>query len=1012
MSAEGHERLQRIFIQACSLDGSELSTFLDRACQGEPELRAEVEALLHADAAEVQMLDAAHDVSGAQLLAESMARTGELAAPEAELPEKIGRYRILRRLGEGGMSTVYEAVQEDPKRHVALKVVRPSMVTASLLKRFWLETQIQANLNHPGIAQLYETGGLAEEEGGQPYFAMELVEGEELHSYADSHDLGKDQRLELIALLCDIVHYAHQQGVVHRDLKPSNILVTGGFRQSEEHSRRSTLAPQLKVLDFGVARALDSDLHKVTIETSMGQLIGTIPYMSPEQAAGDPASIDIRSDVYSIGVLAFELLAGMLPYEVRDKLPHEAVRVICEDEPTRLTQVNRALRGDVETILKKALSKEKGRRYQSAAEFGADIRRYLAHDPIDAQPASALYQLRKFTQRNKAIVGGVAATLVVAILGTVVATNFALSANRTASDLIQASYAVGITAAASALEQEDFNTASDFLDNTPPDLRGWEYQYLRAKLSRQLREWELPSPAVIRPVLDRSGQRLIAVLASGQIATWDVETGTLIEQRPIAAESILDPMLVSDSRINGESLRYATGSHGGGIVVGDLMERDRPTLVLEAGNAIAWPLAWDHPGQRLLYHVEDTRIWDGVASRTIHPNSFARGAFSHSSNRVALAKGSTLVLVDLDSGEELQRVTLDDTVTDMEFSPDDATLAIAGYNRNVFLLDGNDLSQKASLPGHQAVVFSLAWTQDSNTLMTTSRDGTMRAWDRSIPGSSSVIASELLGDTAVAILPDGRNVIALGEKLQEFSLADSTVLLGHDSFAYRVSFSPDGSKLASAGFRSGQVLVWDARHFERLHSFSAPESVGDGIFDPAPAIAFSQDGSRLVSGWQGGIWQWDIDSGERLADPVPQSGAERFWEVLGKRSPAPRFEGFESSPDGILNTAYAMDGSVIIENAATDAEVGRLEGHLGQVYCATFSPDGTRIATGGNDATIRIWNAQTFELLLILRGHDQYVMDLEFSPDGSLLASASGDRTIRLWDTKTRKERRAIAASD
>jgi eukaryotic-like serine/threonine-protein kinase len=1011
LSAADHEELQRIFFQACRLDESELTTFLDRACQGEPELRAEVEALLQADSVEVQLLDAAQDVSGAQLLAESMARTGELAAPEAELPEQIGRYRILRFLGEGGMSTVYEAVQEEPKRRVALKVVRPSMVTAPLLKRFRLETQIQANLNHPGIAQIYETGGVAEGEGGQPYFAMELIEGEELHRYADIHDLGKNQRLELIALLCDIVHYAHQQGVVHRDLKPSNILVTGDPQATEEHGRTSSPAPQLKVLDFGVARALDSDLHNVTIETNMGQLIGTIPYMSPEQAAGDPKEIDIRSDVYSIGVLAYELLAGKLPYELRDKLPHEAVRVICENDPTRFTQVNRFLRGDVETILRKALSKEKGRRYQSAAELAADIRRFLAHDPIDAQPASTIYQLRKFAQRNKAVVGGAFATLVVAIVGTIVATSYALSANRKADDLIRASYAVGITAASNALDQEDFSTAALYLDKTPVELRGWEYHYLRAKTSHHLREWELPSQAVTPPVLDSTGHHLFAVLAGGRIAKWQVESGMLLDIRPTADQSVLDLFLVCHPRLNGNSLRYATQALGGGIVVDDLIERGREPIILESGNLLTAALAWDLSGQKLLYQAGETRVWDGSNSRTIHQENFARGAFSQAGDRIALASGSLVVLVDLATGNELRRITLDDSVTDMKFSPDDHTLAIAGHNRNVFLLDGHDLSLDARLSGHQALVFSLAWANDSNKLITTSRDGTMRAWDRSSPGSSSVIASELLGDTIVAILPDGRNAIALGEKLQEFALTDPTVLLGHESFAYRVSFSADGSKLASAGFRSPQVLVWDAKRFELLRSFSAPEPVGGGLFDPAPAVAFSQDGTRLVSGWDSGTWQWDIDSGERPARPIPRSGAESFWTVLEERSPAPRFEGFEASPSGFLSTSFGGSGVVIVTDRTTSMEVGRLEGHLGEVYCATFSPDGTRIATGGNDATIRIWNARTFELLLILRGHDQYVMDLEFSPDGSLLASASGDRTIRLWDTKTLKERRALATT-
>ena len=324
----------------------------------------------------------------------------------------IGRYKVVRVLGEGGMGTVFLAEQDKPTRLVALKVIRPGVASANLLRRFEHEAQVLGRLQHPGIAQIYEAGTADTGEGAQPYFVMEYVRGRSLVEYAQGSQLGTRQRLELLAKICDAVQHAHQKGIIHRDLKPGNILVT------EEG--------QPKILDFGVARATDADIQATTIHTDVGQLVGTIPYMSPEQAGGDVTELDTRSDVYALGVLGYELLAGRLPYELKNKMIHEAVRVIREDDPTPLSSIDRVFRGDVETIIAKALQKERTRRYQSASDLGSDIRRYLSDQPIVARPASVGYQLRMFTKRNKALVAGVAAVFVV-LLGGIVTTSLALA---------------------------------------------------------------------------------------------------------------------------------------------------------------------------------------------------------------------------------------------------------------------------------------------------------------------------------------------------------------------------------------------------------------------------------------------------------------------------------------------------------------------------------------------------------------------------------------------------------
>lgn len=334
-------------------------------------------------------------------------RTGFLESFEGRT---IGHYRIERLIGEGGMGAVYLARQENPDREVALKVIRPGYTSEATLRRFQFEAQVLGRLQHPGIAQIYEAGVYNTPERHAagltpiPYFAMEYVRGVDLADYARQRSLSVRQRLELHAKVCDAVEHAHTKGVVHRDLKPGNILVDE--------------SGQPKVLDFGTARAVDHEAGAVTLRTDVGQLVGTVPYMSPEQVSGDPFDIDTRTDVYALGVVLFEMLSGRLPHDLTGKMVHEAVAIIRDTEPTRLSTHDRTLRGDVETIVSAALEKDKGRRYASAGALAADIRRSLRDEPIVARPASTLYQLRKFVRRNQLLVASVAVVFLT-LLGTV-----------------------------------------------------------------------------------------------------------------------------------------------------------------------------------------------------------------------------------------------------------------------------------------------------------------------------------------------------------------------------------------------------------------------------------------------------------------------------------------------------------------------------------------------------------------------------------------------------------------
>ncbi len=392
MSRERYELARELLNKTLELPLEERMGFLRKACGEDEALHSEVMTLMDALSAGGDFLESPPSVGAS--LAESFWGG-----------KRIGHYQIDRVIASGGMGIVFLAKQVKPRRTVALKLLRPGALNEATMRRFELEAEILGRLQHPGIGQIFEAGVAEVEGGNQRFLAMEFIDGPNLIEYCRDNQLDIQERLALFVKVCHAVHHAHQRGIIHRDLKPANILVDS--------------SGQPKVLDFGVARAADSDDALATLRTNVGQILGTVPYMSPEQVTGQSIDVDIRTDVYSLGVIVYEMLAGCLPYDLIQKPIPEAILIIQHEDPMKLSTHHRLLRGDVETIVQKALEKEKGRRYASASELAADIERYLTDEPIVARRASTAYQLSKFARRNKALVVGAIVVFFALTLGSV-----------------------------------------------------------------------------------------------------------------------------------------------------------------------------------------------------------------------------------------------------------------------------------------------------------------------------------------------------------------------------------------------------------------------------------------------------------------------------------------------------------------------------------------------------------------------------------------------------------------
>jgi WD40 repeat protein/tRNA A-37 threonylcarbamoyl transferase component Bud32 len=913
---------------------------------------------------------------------------------------KIGAFTLKRIIGSGGMGTVYEAMQEQPRRRVALKMMKQGITSRSALRRFEFESQTLARLQHPGIAQVYEAGTHDDGAGGVPWFIMEYIpNARTLTEYAQEKKLGTRERLVLFRKVCEAVQHGHLKGIVHRDLKPGNILVDS--------------SGQPKIIDFGVARSTDSDLAMTTLQTDVGQLVGTLQYMSPEQCAADPGDIDTRSDVYALGMILYELLTGRLPYDVAQAAIHEAVRMVREEAPTKLSTIDRHLRGDVETIALKALEKERERRYQSATALEEDIERYLAGDPIAARRSTVWYHLKRFSQRHKAAVIMAASFVLLLLVATalsLILMNDALNwqaqairmrdqalqgqqlaeqqtrvaeeaqkaAEQAQAEALQQAYLGNLRAASAAVGRKEVVEASRRLDaaraahgNPSAAAMPFEWRHLAASNDHADRTIPTKAGGFLSLSFNASGTQLSS-FGHGHVdnQTWDVETG--MEVVMPAGQAWND---VHDVSPDGTLLYPRIDYDNDKVSILDL--RSGKLTVTLANNWTRSPRFVFSRGGSHVAGLDDysIRVWDVATGAELptHATSASACKFALSPNGTHLAveqqapgySGCWIEIRDTASGE---LVTSLGNGTDppascfeaaflnaIAFSPDGRNLAVVDSDGVTRLLDLETGDVRATMredSDHDrklrgiGVVGVLVFSPDGKKLIVSTSQDVIRAWD-----------------------------IETGEIINTFR--------GHTDRILVMTVSPDGTRLASGG-SGNNIKLWDLGTFDDL---SQVISRSDSKFGDS---SLSPDGTQLATrnAW-GGIDIWDLKTSGMLARFESQ-------ELLNARS-------FSYSPDGLHLAIAGIDGDILVCDMLTGQMHAVLPGTAGYHDIAlAYSPDGMLLAVGGRTKATQVLDLKTGEVKYTLPASRFAENAIAFSSDSSVLATLGNDLVgVRLWSAAT-----------
>jgi WD40 repeat protein/serine/threonine protein kinase/tetratricopeptide (TPR) repeat protein len=984
--SEEPKDIKSIFLEALEKKTTkERADYIDRVCGNNAKLRAEFESLLKA-----------HEEAGDFLEVEAVDPSVTLDNnPSFERPgTKIVHYELLELIGEGGMGLVYLAEQKEPvRRKVVLKIVKPGMDSKQVIARFEAERQVLAILDHPNIAHVFDAGTT---ETGRPYFVMEYVKGMSITRYCDEKKLSIEQRLRLFEQVCEGIHHAHQKGIIHRDIKPSNILIS-------VHGDKAVP----KIIDFGIAKAITQPLTDKTFVTFQGQLLGTPEYMSPEQVDLATQDIDTRSDIYSLGVVLYELLAGVLPFEEESFGHHgfaEIQRTIRELEPvspsmrltslgeqaktiaasrgTQVVPLARRLHRELEWIPLKAMRKDRCRRYRSASEMADDIRNYLSGLPLIAGPETATYRVQKFVRKHAGSVATVALVAAAIIVGLVISTAMYFRAEKAhqkevgarveaddarekeatarvraeeaekvakekAESYRRLSYNYGIALADAKYREADIIGVHRLLKDSPQDLRGWEWQRLNSISDQALMTIRGHSGwGIAFAAVSPDGRLIASVGTDSPVRIWDLATGTELKTLRGHTDEVWSLAFSPDSK------RIVSGSMDKTVRVWNVA-REEELMTLRGHDGTVSSVTFSPDGKQIASSSWDDntiRIWDaqtGIKLRVLSGGGSSI-SFGPDGRRIASAGWDGAIKVwDVETGELIASYGQDEEVACVAFSPDGHCIVSGGRDGGIKVRDAASGAEMATMPGHSGGINHVAFSPDGRRIVSCARaDNTVRIWD---------------AETG----------------------AELRVLHGHEWDVTSIWFSPDGSRIISSSWDS-TIKVWDAYVDPTRMLLKGHKAAVTGL-------AFTPDGKQLVSGDRDGLVKvWDVASGvERLA-----LYKYKFWPTC-----------ISISPDGKRMAFGCREKTIKLCDLTSGEELLTLRGHESPVSGVTFSPDGRHIVSaGGQDKTVRVWDAATGKGEMILRGHDYHVTSVTISSDGRYIMSGDENGYIRVWNMNTGNE--------